>query len=84
MIHTAQVMIFPTNVNKKGGGGNVEVSVKTKVAWPHEPILGGTHRSLRMVAGFRIAFIGNAEHMRRSISQIVGGVGKKCRYIEKP
>ena len=29
---------------KSKQGGNVGVSVKTKVAWPHEPILGGVNR----------------------------------------
>ena len=30
--------------HKSKRGGNVEVSVKTKVSWPHEPILGGVNR----------------------------------------
>ena len=30
--------------HKSKRGGNVEVSVKTKVSWPHEPILGGANR----------------------------------------
>ena len=30
--------------HKSKHGGNVEVSVKTKVSWPHEPILGGVNR----------------------------------------
>ena len=29
-------------------GGNVDVSVKTKVAWPHEPILGGVNRQNKL------------------------------------
>ena len=32
------------NINQKRGGGNIEVSVKKKVSWPHEPILGGSLR----------------------------------------
>ena len=32
-----------SNTNQKGGG-NVEVSVKRKVSWPHESILGGVSR----------------------------------------
>ena len=30
--------------HKSKRGGNVEVSVKRKVSWPHEPILGGVSR----------------------------------------
>ena len=30
--------------HKSKRGGNVEVSVKNKVSWPHEPILGGINR----------------------------------------
>ena len=30
--------------HKSKRGGNVEVSVKNKVSWPHEPILGGVSR----------------------------------------
>ena len=30
--------------HKSKRGGNIEVSVKTKVAWPHETILGGANR----------------------------------------
>ena len=32
-----------TSISKKRGG-NIEVSVKIKVSWPHEPILGGAQR----------------------------------------
>ena len=32
------------NKYKSKRGGNIEVSVKNKVSWPHEPILGGTNR----------------------------------------
>ena len=31
-------------IQVKKGGGNVEVSVKNKVLWPHEAILGGSNR----------------------------------------
>ena len=30
--------------HKSERGGNVDVSVKRKVSWPHEPILGGVSR----------------------------------------
>ena len=30
--------------HKSKRGGNVDVSVKRKVSWPHEPILGGVSR----------------------------------------
>ena len=42
VVHTYQVMNVQANTSQKGV--NVDVSVKNKVLWPHEAILGGINR----------------------------------------
>ena len=42
--HSSQCSGRDACKQKSKRGGNVEVSVKAKVAWPHEPILGGINR----------------------------------------
>ena len=44
VVHTYQVLNVQANTRQKRGGGNVNVSVKHKVLWPHEAILGGINR----------------------------------------
>ena len=43
LVYTYQVQNVQANINQKGGGDK-NVSVKNKVLWPHEAILGGVNR----------------------------------------